>query len=374
MRERGGHKLIFLALAAAICLMVAFFCSSSADARVKGKCKDCHDMHAPSNGPYPALTKGGCIGCHAQDPAGDKNIIVQGYARTPQILHSMDNGDLAGGNFYYVADGYNPDYAKGHNVVGISAKEEPFSPQRRLGERPMEERPSRLIPPGFEGGAPIKGGYGPQIWPEDRQLTCAGTWGCHGDRTIEDPFKSIVGAHHERDEKLDGSTVGKSFRYLYGVTGAEHKDWEYQATLDSHNGYRGDPAHSATDTISYFCGGCHVTYHPHALLGGDEMVGSVARGPWHAHPTDVAFGLVHIGFAGSDYQEYVTYSLEAPVGFEDPKGNEKFVDQNSIITCMSCHRGHASPFPDSLRWDYSTMVAGAPRSSNTGCFTCHTNQ
>jgi predicted CXXCH cytochrome family protein len=337
------------------------------DARVKGKCKDCHTMHdsyegkemtyGGLKGPFPVLTEGGCLGCHGQNPSGTENIITTGKARIPQVLHHMENGDLAAGNFYYVADGYNPVYSKGHNVSDIS----------------LPENPPMNVPPAFIGGVIIPGGTGPMYWPEEQQLTCAGTWGCHGDRTIEDPFKAIYGAHHTDDSEIDGSTVGKSYRFLYGITGKEHIDWEYLATIDNHNGYKGNFTHDTMDTISYLCGECHVKFHPHPNLGGSREVGQAYNSAWRRHPADIAFSTVHGGgFAGSEYQGYIKYSLEAPVAFYKPTGGETEVDEDSIVMCLSCHRAHASPYPDILRWDYNKIFVGS--TSTTGCLTCHTKK
>ncbi|MEC4675779.1 MAG: cytochrome c3 family protein [Nitrospirota bacterium] len=325
-------------------------------ARVKGKCRDCHNMHAAE--PFPALTRGGCLGCHGREPDGDRNIITEGKVRTPQVLHHMIDGDLAGGNFYYVADGYNPDYSKGHNVAGIS----------------LQEPPPMNIPPGFLKGVTVPGGAGPTEWPQQQQLTCAGTWGCHGNRTIEDPYKSIKGAHHADDRIIEGETVGDSYRFLYGIKGKEHKDWEYQATIDNHNGYKGDISHSAMDTISYLCSECHGKFHAHPNLGGAGEVGyAYNSSPWIRHPTDVAFSSVLGGYTGSEYQNYISYSLEAPVAYIRPTGGEEVVNMESIVMCLSCHRAHASPYPDLLRWDYDKMVVERGV-QGTGCLTCHSRK
>lgn len=337
------------------------------DARVKGRCKDCHSMHysyegkemtyGDRQGPFPVLTKGGCLGCHGQDPIGTKSIITNGKARVPQVLHHNENADLAGGNFYYVADRYNPDYSKGHNIKGISLQENP----------PMD------VPPGFMRGIIIPGGTGPMEWPSTQQLTCAGTWGCHGNRTIQDSYQSVYGAHHTDDKMIDGSTAGKSYRFLYGIKGKEHRDWEYLATINNHNGYKGNIDHDTMDTISYLCGECHAKFHPNPNLGGSREVGQAYNPLWRRHPSDIAFSAVHGGFAGSEYQGYVMYSLEAPVAFEQPTGGEDIVDSNSIIMCLSCHRSHAGKYPDILRWDYSKMTARTGK-SGTGCLTCHTRK
>lgn len=351
----------FSFLPAALCALFFALCLPAAlDARVKGKCQDCHDMHA--EGPLPFLMKGGCLGCHGQAPGGAENIITSGLSRIPQVVHYMQNGDLAAGNFYYVADGYGQDYSKGHNVAGISRKELP----------PMDK------PPGFISSAPVKGGAGPADWTRQNQLTCSGTYGCHGNRAINDQFEAISGAHHSNDTALDGTTVGKSYRFLYGIKGREHPNWEYQATIENHNGYQGYARYGGMDSTSYLCGSCHGDYHPSGFLGNEKGVGSPTTA-WKRHPSDLSFGNVHAGYIGSEYQDYITYSLEAPVAYEDPTGRETVVNSQSIIMCMSCHRAHASNYADSMRWDYGGIGEGnsAGKSNGTprkGCFTCHTKK
>lgn len=353
---------LFFCIFAIYCLL-----PTDVNAKAKGRCKDCHSMHyskegsevtyASRQGPFPSMTIGGCLGCHGQNPSGARNIIVQGRMRIPQIIHAMGNGDLAGGNYYYVADGYNPDYSKGHNVRGIS----------------LQKTPPMNIPPGFLESVTIPGGSGPSSWPSFRQLACAGTYGCHGNRTIEDEFGAMHGAHHEDDSAIDGSTVGKSYRFLFGIAGKEHKDWEYLAAADNHNGYKGDQTHDSMSTISYLCGECHGKFHPHPNLGGSSEVGHAYNSLWRRHPSDISFAGVHGGYIGSEYQGYVQYNLESPVAYQNPAGNEATVDVDSIIMCLSCHRAHASPYPDILRWDYSKAEAGGG-DTGKGCLVCHTKK
>ncbi len=103
------------------------------------------------------------------------------------------------------------------------------------------------------------------------QLECAGTLGCHGDRTVADPLASLSGAHHSAhnvvtDATLDGSTVGLSFRYLLGVLGREDSDWQFTETTTDHNRYNGltrtaANASASIATISGLCAQCHGAYH-----------------------------------------------------------------------------------------------------------------
>ena len=351
-RERSKALYFLCFILFATCYLLF---ASIGEAKMKGRCKDCHSMHAST--PFPVLTKGGCVGCHGQVPDGTQNIITIGKVRIPQVLHHMGDGDLASGNFYYVADGYNPDYFKGHNVLGISHQ---------------ESIPTMNVPPGFIGNVVIPGGKGPVYWPPEQQLTCSGTWGCHGNRTIEDPYLSLYRAHHTHNSENDGSTTGRSYRFLYGITGVEHLNWEYDATVDNHNGYKGDISHNTLDTISYLCGECHGKFHPNPNLGGLREVGSTNSNIWKRHPADIAFSNIHGDFASSEFMGYTTYSLESPVAYVNPTGKEQVVDANSILMCLSCHRAHASPNPDALRWDYANITTNDP--TREGCLICHTNK
>ena len=327
-----------------LCVAMLWAMQEPVHATTTGTCSFCHSRNLAD-----------CVGCHGQSPSGTQNIIpVPNGGGIPQILHHMSGGDLAGGNFYYVADGYNPDYSKGHNVAGISQR----------------EFPPKDTPPGFIGSVIIPGGIGPMTWSQTNQLTCAGTWGCHGDRTVADPSTAISGSHHADDSIIDGLTVGTSYRFLYGVKGREHPTWEYQATPSNHNGYRGDSSYSAMDTISYFCGQCHGQFHPHSNLGGNSNVSS--SGVWHRHPVDISFSTVQVGYAGSEYQNYTSYSLDVPVAFTNPTGTETTVDMNSIVMCLSCHRAHASPYQSMLKWDYSTISTTG--GTKIGCIICHSQK
>jgi hypothetical protein len=241
-------------------------------------------------------------------------------------------------------------------VIGISDKENP----------PMD------FPPGFIKSVMIPGGLGPAYWTSQQQLNCAGTWGCHGNRTVEDPYEAIYGAHHSDDKVLDGLTTGKSYRFLFGIKGKEHTGWEYQASATDHNGYSGNIDHDTMHTISYLCGECHARFHPNPNLGGNREVGQAYNTVWHRHPADISFDTVQGGFANSEYEGYVTYSIETPVAFDNPTGIEEVVKSESIVMCLSCHRSHASKYPDILRWDYLEIAVNTK--PGKGCLACHTRK
>ncbi len=348
-------KLLFMVLCSSVLIIPV-----SAFARVAGQCADCHTMHNSQNGaavvstgPYSALTKGDCVGCHTGTNTVGENIPKVDSTTEP-TYRSPDGstGDtLAGGNFYWVDSSGGANDTKGHNVVGIAGEDSNIG----------------YTPPGST-----------TTWSS--QLTCAGTNGCHGDRTKTDNFAAVSGAHHADDSTIDGNSVGTSFRFLNGILGKEDPDWEMTVSYNDHNQYYGvDRSADTTDpagTISHLCAECHSDFHHGSTAGnvqGDTGWGS----PWVRHPTDFDMNNVvskpdYAGYGGSSH----TYQVEAPVASNDVSSVKSTVLQSAgdaIVTCISCHRAHGSPYADLLRWDYSTMIASGG-GSDTGCFRCHTTK
>lgn len=241
-------------------------------ARVSGPCSDCHTMHNSQNGtdvvsggPFRALTKGDCVACHTGTNNGNNTIPYVLDTSEPTYNFDGTKNTLAGGNFYWVK---NADDTKGHNVKGIA------NADSNIGN----------TPPGFNSANyTANGGVGTD-WANN-QLSCAGAYGCHGTHDVTDDFAAISGAHHADDTTIDGSTVGKSFRFLYGIKGTEDDDWEYTVSSSDHNGYYAsdyqntgtiDPA-----SINYLCAECHGNFHLHS-----EVDDSTTGSPWLRHPTD----------------------------------------------------------------------------------------
>lgn len=372
------NKLSRLCKLYALCLLLfALFCLPLVlEAKVTRDCNYCHTMHNSQGGkpmareysyvsgnlvedstPNPALLINDCIGCHFN--TGASTIDDRG---TPVVLNAnRPTKPLAGGNFFYVADGLSTTYNKGHNVKGISSQEDP----------PMN------APPGFKASVTLpNGGTGPGSWAQ--QLTCAGTYGCHGDRRKTDEIRAIYGGHHGNiniDNTSPADVVYNSYRFLLGIKGAEDNDWEQTMASDNHNGYQGGSVYGSVNTISYFCGECHGNYHANNNLGGTINVGDST--PWLRHPTDFAFSGVRDGnYAKSEYAQYNTpntnvYSTLAPVAETNPSISNKTVGSGSIVMCLSCHRAHASPHFKMMRWDYKSSTLSEALS---GCNVCHTSK
>jgi hypothetical protein len=369
------RKTILISLSI-ICYLLIMHIDSYA--KITGNCANCHTMHNSQNGtamaiygadgqswkgtgPYPALTRGTCLGCHG---IGTSKIVTIGGSDIPQVYHTDASGDLAGGNFAYIIGSAGGGKSRvtadqnsaGHNVIDLGS---------------AYEETVLTSPPGYD--VPVT----------NENLTCAGSRGCHGNRVPSGSsgLLALKGAHHQNiDGKCDvADEVYNSYRFLRGVKGLEITGtykWQNK-DAGNHNEYFGATTPMSDDclschlpmdvvpannTISGFCGTCHGNFHFLEGIGGNPS------SPFTRHPTDVI--LPNSG----EYSAYTTYSVEAPVARTTVPDSISNIVQPGIdvVMCLSCHAPHATPYADILRWDYSTMVAGGGGSG--GCFTCHTQK
>ena len=87
---------------------------------------------------------------------------------------------------------------------------------------------------------------------------------------------------------------------------------------------------------------------------------------WIRHPTDIA--LPTSGEYGV-YDPTTAYNVQTPVAWLNPSSPAR---SDAVVMCLSCHKAHGSPYPDMLRWDYTTSIAGGGASG--GCLNCHTGK
>lgn len=343
---------------------------------IQGPCGDCHTMHNSQDGapmsldatdnPKDDLLRTTCFGCHAQ--GGSTPTVMMGSTIVPQVMHSGVN-DLAGGNFGYITGmaGSGASNNKGHNIAALTGRDDTL-----------------YGPPGF-----IHGDH----FVNTDTLSCA-SWraGCHGVRRATDTTKygtGISGSHHKNvnGQLADATWPYESYRFLHRVKGLESPDWEENATADNHNEYSATSSPlqldcatrchttsgmviSRSGTISGYCATCHSLFHTLSYSGFDGIGDSIIS-PFIRHPTDVSLP------STGEYAAYTQYNLSAPVGrLSVPAVSSSLVTPGSdAVTCLSCHVAHASDYPDMLRWDYSTMVAGDGGAvADTGCFVCHSTK
>lgn len=342
--KRIKNKMCMIGYAAVLILSsFILFCPNGVKAGVSGQCTGCHTMHNSQDGasvayelnteytgydtvstPKNFLLKSSCAGCHSSTGTA---TIVDG---TPIVFNTSTFSDpLAGGNFSYARSSDQ----KGHNVNFFSDQD------GTLG----------FTPP---GGSAMSS-----------QLTCAGEYGCHGDRSAgKNNYTGVKGAHHTDDSGgITGSSPGASYRFLNGILGTEDDDWEQETTVD-HNQYKGSTSNDP-ETISYLCSRCHGDFH--TWTGGASEVGNDS--PWLRHPTDVVLP------STGEFSSYTSYNATAPVAKTSPglTTDDTVNPGSDTIMCLSCHRAHASQYFKILRWDVKSSTLATAMS---GCNVCHTSK
>ncbi len=371
---------VFCVLIVILSLMFLMSFPTSLSAKVTGICSNCHTMHNSQNGDDVARTGTGvgwdgsgqltggstaggaqmttlitsCVGCHTSTT--NQTVVNLGGSSIPIVYNTVQPVQpLAGGNFYWVAQG---DDTKGHNVYGISAADS------NLGEAP-----------GFTGGAC---GSGSRCHvslaqpPSPSNFNRGSCQGCH-----------VFTYHHEdngvyRFLKGHGASIGSSLSnarrnittYPDYVLGVEDSDWEKTTSAVDHNYYKGTTTAYTNDgdeltnqqTLTSFCSGCHGDFH--GPQSGNDGMGSAS--PWIRHPTDIALPATG---EYSSYNPVTAYSTEAPVAWVNPSTPDR---AEAIVMCLSCHKAHGSDQSDMLRWDYTDMIVASGNSG--GCFTCHTDK
>ncbi len=400
-------KKTYLVAAAALAAGAMICLPRFASAAVTGQCSNCHTMHNSQNGaamtfsagfgttggsatPNDTLLRGNCLQCHTGDNAG-------GTAVTPFVYTTSSGGPnygtntLAGGNFYWTKNGG----GSGADAVVAGGGHDVDMLNQALAF-------AFTTPPGYTDTSGPAGTWALGTNP----LTCAGTYGCHGDRYVTNNFSAVHGAHHtDPGGAKTGvatttiSAVANSFRFLLGVKGTESTTWEYgtDGALNSanHNEYYGlartsdttgvtvpTSSSGTTISISQLCAECHGGFHNSATGGsvvdpGIQGSGTTMASPWIRHPTDF-----DMNGLGGEYASYTTYDPRVPVGHSTLTGLTTGTiaygntTNGAIVMCISCHRPHGSPYADLLRWDYSGISAGngLPSSGSEGCFTCHTTK
>lgn len=347
---------------------------------ISGVCSNCHTMHASQNGtlmgdgPHDYLLLYSCVGCHSG--AAGSSTTANGapiVLRTSGTPAGTGGGmSLAGGDFYWVDQGSD---AKGHNVDVVVGSDVAIS--ANIGNQP----------PGWVSGTTdgANNTIADATWTV--QLTCAGSYGCHGDHSVSGNDAGIKGSHHgnpgTNSQITNPTTVGNSYRFLDRIKGKEDASWNWSENASNHNEYFGSTYNDPTGTIdkgtiSFSCAECHGDFHTTADVGGTTT-------PWLRHPTDIVLfsgnrGTTEYSMYNGGNGTLSTYSLVAPVArgtVPASSSSDVYVaqtdDDGAIVMCLSCHRAHGSEYADILRWDYATIQAGQG-GGNIGCFICHTTK
>jgi len=372
-------------------ILVFFFWISAPRcwAKVTGVCSNCHTMHYSQNGgalvawgstgPYQNLLVDTCVGCHSNTSTETIKTLGSGAtaSRVPVVYNTVEptypttpsaNGPsvtLAGGNFYWVekvGDQY------GHNVISHA-------------DAVLTEAPGRNQ--GCTNSCHYSLYSWTFPWPNSQGHGCTA---CH------------TPAHHKGGSSTPISDEEDGwYRFLAqrhgtsndrNIKGLEDPDWQQSVSPTDHNEYWDYYVSGPGGVygISRFCAGCHGLFHStrYGPANGGFYAGAWFAAPWLRHPAGIYFP------STGETSKYNTdgtgpegvpgpYNPLAPVGRQNidsytaPSSSVTVGSGGDMVMCLSCHRAHGSPYPDMLRWDYTTCQAGTPNSS-CGCFICHTEK
>jgi hypothetical protein len=298
--------------------------------------------------------KTNCVGCHSH--SGGETITTIGETKIPIVYNFIEptyppdgssSSALAGGNFYWVAQLGGDRY--GHNIFGISEQD--------------------LL---LGGTVPAPGGtVSSECATCHRTLATeeTGCNGCHvpfhhaaGNNTVigeEEGWYRFLGLIVKGENTLDPPPDG--------VSGIEDLNWEQAPSATSHNTYQGATipyeANLNTRSISQKCAGCHGLFH------------SEAGAVWIRHPVDLSIP------DSGEFTGFTTYNPLVPVARQNPSeesANSSTINLGSdVVSCISCHRAHGSPYPAMLRWAYRAWPGVDPYTGEAalnGCGVCHTSK
>ena len=102
--------------------------------------------------------------------------------------------------------------------------------------------------------------------------------------------------------------------------------------------------------INDFCGACHEDFN--------SVRDSSGAGGWRRHPVGITIGSA----AHADLDNWSRLTNKATQA-QYPSGNPNDI-YGAQVFCLSCHRAHASPYDNAMRWDH--------RQKPYGCLECHT--
>lgn len=284
-------------------------------------CDGCHSMHNSADNPRSGsamsddLMKGSdpsstCLNCHA------------GAAGSYHIKSDVGNEMKAGGDYFWITAAaeydtstghYSPNLAaenKGHNVIAAdfgmamdttnTVAPGGVSPSNTLGCNSCHD-PHGQVGTGGTGAIVGSGSYG-----GDASLLPAGE--IYGNyRILEDSFAPVPVA---RASSFFGPNAGR-VDYGQGMSG--------------------------------WCIGCHLTF-----------------GDTNMHPTDEPVPVSYNAYVKTgDFTGNVATAYDGLVPFERGVADGSQLNEMSTVgvtgtdqvMCLSCHRSHASAFPNALRWD-----------------------
>lgn len=347
------RSILITALLAVIQICSVSFVYSQFHSGGVGSCSGCHLSHAATGAVSPALLASDpssiCLNCHA-GPGG---------AETPSVF-SFDGSALTpGGDFYWLTKtfswpgGSSPAARHGHNVAAkdFSLTVDPNKPQGSGGSYPAMQLSciSCHDPHGRSNGGTEAGAAA---------VSVSGSYGEEPDvGTSRGNYRLLGGVGYNRN--------GYSFIYPAPIA-RQNPALPFAESDSSHVDYG--------KGMSEWCANCHSgifsSNHQVGGMGFVHPVGSnetldgeiIADYNSYRKTGDLS------GTAATAYLQFVPFERgTTAVQLLDPLSTVG-PDSNATLSCLTCHRAHASAFRASGRWDFNAglLVDSHPALGDSG--------
>ena len=303
------------------------------------QCNKCHAIHYSEDGTAPTEANG--FGTDADTDGSSLRLLLKENT-TDLCLSCHDDADVApdvfgagvetpGGDFGQ--SGATADRAKGHNPGGTSGNESTnIKIDTDLG----------LTPPGGTALA---------------EWTCISCHDGHGDTDRAFTFRNLL--------KNPGGLLADALdsTVFVAADGEESDIWDGSGanvaqSPTNHNVYRTGTTIGKEVGFGTWCATCHGDFHHGAEPNAPEDVA------WTHHPTAMALPNEYIANYGTT-SSYL-YPLETSNSSAGTTAEWTLAQGKEGVTCLSCHRAHASDYANATRWDN-----GAASGVGTGCNKCH---
>jgi hypothetical protein len=331
-------------------------------------CDGCHTMHNSENGE--SIIQGGTVGTagdHLTIGATPSSTCLSCHARLTAsygVLGADTNVKLTpGGDFLWVTKTYVYSSHGTHTNEGDNHGHNVIAPDYGLNEDMVN------VPGTAPGGSyPVS------------NLHCSSCHDPHGKKINKTGPIEVSGSYGADPT----AQVTGNFRllgdvgYSPGTGTVTFTKSPPIATTAGFGDYRdfgeGDGIHTDYGVgMSEWCSNCHTQF----LAGGPGQ---------HKHPAGDSATLAGLA---DNYNEYISTGVTNPsnkpnaylalVPFERQISDPTVLDPNSTVgpetsanvMCLTCHRAHASAFPNAGRWDFETefpAVDSHPKDSDQGAF------
>ncbi len=329
------------------------------------ECGGCHSMHEPAPGGDFLLTRidasSTCLSCHAAADTAPSRYHVMTYPVPGAGLPPVEQ--TPGGDFAWLLKSYTftvrgtteteLGQTHGHNVIasdyGLSGDTDfPTAPggtfsSSQLGCESCHDQHGKLRRLGGDttytwarSGAPIVG---------------SGSY----DNSAVPTATTAVGAYRLLRGGIAGSPDAEEAGVTYGSVFLAIVPSTYnrvESTTQTRTAY----GSSGDDTVGNWCASCHPGMHSNGnyVHPVDQGLGAPVADNYNAY---VSTGNM-TGTAATSFLSLVPFS-ENTGDFATLKTHAGIADlvlngptSSDRVTCLSCHRAHASGFPDALRWNY----------------------